>query len=109
MLCKLLASQHFVLRRSAVSCLRQFAQREAAEICGYASTLDFSEAEEMSTTPADDGVDNESLVIIRLNYQSGKAHFGWSFFRQLFASFVCRTAWNVVLPSGPRNGSKTCL
>ncbi|XP_040574960.1 HEAT repeat-containing protein 5B [Lepeophtheirus salmonis] len=38
-LCRLLCSNHFVLRASAVSCLRQFAQREAKEVCEHALTL----------------------------------------------------------------------
>lgn len=70
-LCKLLASHHLVLRRSAVSCLRQFAQREAVEICGYASSLDFSEAEASVENNTSDDPDNEGLVTMRLNYQSG--------------------------------------
>ncbi|QQP56837.1 Uncharacterized protein FKW44_001638, partial [Caligus rogercresseyi] len=37
-LCQLLCSNHFVLRASAVSCLRQFAQREAKEVCHHALT-----------------------------------------------------------------------
>eukprot|EP00095_Tigriopus_kingsejongensis_P009914 maker-scaffold1364_size45483-snap-gene-0.13 protein:Tk09914 transcript:maker-scaffold1364_size45483-snap-gene-0.13-mRNA-1 annotation:"heat repeat-containing protein 5b" len=38
-LCKLLRSSHLILRQSAVSCLRQFAQREAKEVCEQAMTL----------------------------------------------------------------------
>ena len=43
-LCKLLKSSHLVLRQSAVSCLRQFAQREAKEVCEHAMTLINSES-----------------------------------------------------------------
>ncbi|XP_067939352.1 HEAT repeat-containing protein 5B-like isoform X2 [Watersipora subatra] len=38
-LCTSLTSPHLLLRRSAVACLRQLAQREANEICDYARTL----------------------------------------------------------------------
>lgn len=34
-----LSSSHLLLRRAAVACLRQLAQREAAEVCEYAMTL----------------------------------------------------------------------
>uniref|UniRef100_A0AAR2J054 HEAT repeat-containing protein 5B n=1 Tax=Pygocentrus nattereri TaxID=42514 RepID=A0AAR2J054_PYGNA len=35
-LCVHLCSSHLLLRRAAVACLRQLAQREAAEVCAYA-------------------------------------------------------------------------
>ncbi|XP_065200390.1 HEAT repeat-containing protein 5B isoform X2 [Planococcus citri] len=38
-LCKTLPSNHLLLRKAAVSCLRQLAQREAREICEHALTL----------------------------------------------------------------------
>lgn len=38
MLCRLLNSPHFVLRKSSVACLRQFAQREAAKVFWFAAT-----------------------------------------------------------------------
>uniref|UniRef100_A0A3Q3VL01 LAA1-like C-terminal TPR repeats domain-containing protein n=1 Tax=Mola mola TaxID=94237 RepID=A0A3Q3VL01_MOLML len=38
-LCVHLSSSHLLLRRAAVACLRQLAQREAAEVCEYAMTL----------------------------------------------------------------------
>ena len=38
-LCRLLRSSHLVLRQSAVACLRQFAQREAKEVCEHALAL----------------------------------------------------------------------
>lgn len=34
-----LSSSHLLLRRAAVACLRQLAQREAAEVCEYAMSL----------------------------------------------------------------------
>ncbi len=34
-----LCSSHLLLRRAAVACLRQLAQREAAEVCEYAMSL----------------------------------------------------------------------
>uniref|UniRef100_A0A8C4ZT11 HEAT repeat containing 5B n=1 Tax=Gadus morhua TaxID=8049 RepID=A0A8C4ZT11_GADMO len=34
-----LCSSHLLLRRAAVACLRQLAQREAAEVCAYAMSL----------------------------------------------------------------------
>uniref|UniRef100_A0A671VK80 HEAT repeat-containing protein 5B n=1 Tax=Sparus aurata TaxID=8175 RepID=A0A671VK80_SPAAU len=37
-LCVHLCSSHLLLRRAAVACLRQLAQREAAEVCAYAMT-----------------------------------------------------------------------
>ncbi|XP_054269957.1 HEAT repeat-containing protein 5B-like isoform X2 [Macrosteles quadrilineatus] len=39
MLCKTLASNHLLLRKAAVSCLRQLTQREAKEVCEHALTL----------------------------------------------------------------------
>ncbi|KAJ7987357.1 hypothetical protein DPEC_G00325640 [Dallia pectoralis] len=39
-LCMHLCSSHLLLRRAAVACLRQLAQREAAEVCEYAMSLD---------------------------------------------------------------------
>ncbi|XP_055491112.1 HEAT repeat-containing protein 5B [Leucoraja erinacea] len=38
-LCVHLCSSHLLLRRAAVACLRQLAQREATEVCAYAMTL----------------------------------------------------------------------
>uniref|UniRef100_A0A3Q2Q3S8 HEAT repeat-containing protein 5B n=1 Tax=Fundulus heteroclitus TaxID=8078 RepID=A0A3Q2Q3S8_FUNHE len=38
-LCVHLCSSHLLLRRAAVECLRQLAQREAAEVCEYAMSL----------------------------------------------------------------------
>lgn len=38
-LCRTLGSPHLLLRRAAVACLRQLAQREAREICDHALTL----------------------------------------------------------------------
>uniref|UniRef100_A0A8C9T2G7 HEAT repeat-containing protein 5B n=1 Tax=Scleropages formosus TaxID=113540 RepID=A0A8C9T2G7_SCLFO len=38
-LCEHLCSSHLLLRRAAVACLRQLAQREAAEVCEYATSL----------------------------------------------------------------------
>nr|XP_020745704.1 HEAT repeat-containing protein 5B [Odocoileus virginianus texanus] len=38
-LCVHLCSSHLLLRRAAVACLRQLAQREAAEVCEYAMSL----------------------------------------------------------------------
>ncbi|CAB3385925.1 Hypothetical predicted protein [Cloeon dipterum] len=38
-LCNMLSSSHLLLRKAAVSCLRQLTQREAKEVCEYAMTL----------------------------------------------------------------------
>ncbi|XP_054653928.1 HEAT repeat-containing protein 5B isoform X2 [Dunckerocampus dactyliophorus] len=38
-LCVHLCSSHLLLRRAAVACLRQLAQREASEVCEYAMSL----------------------------------------------------------------------
>uniref|UniRef100_A0A8C5ETH7 HEAT repeat-containing protein 5B n=1 Tax=Gouania willdenowi TaxID=441366 RepID=A0A8C5ETH7_GOUWI len=38
-LCVHLCSSHLLLRRAAVACLRQLAQREAPEVCEYATSL----------------------------------------------------------------------
>ncbi|XP_049845033.1 HEAT repeat-containing protein 5B isoform X1 [Schistocerca gregaria] len=38
-LCRTLSSNHLLLRKAAVSCLRQLAQREAKEVCEHAMTL----------------------------------------------------------------------
>nr|XP_022914802.1 HEAT repeat-containing protein 5B isoform X2 [Onthophagus taurus] len=39
MLCRTLSSNHLLLRKAAISCLRQLAQREAKEVCEHAMTL----------------------------------------------------------------------
>uniref|UniRef100_A0A6Q2Z203 HEAT repeat-containing protein 5B n=1 Tax=Esox lucius TaxID=8010 RepID=A0A6Q2Z203_ESOLU len=39
-LCVHLCSSHLLLRRASVACLRQLVQREAAEVCEYAMSLD---------------------------------------------------------------------
>ncbi|XP_063239681.1 LOW QUALITY PROTEIN: HEAT repeat-containing protein 5B [Bacillus rossius redtenbacheri] len=38
-LCRTLSSNHLLLRKAAISCLRQLAQREAKEVCEHATTL----------------------------------------------------------------------
>lgn len=38
-LCRALSSDHLLLRKAAISCLRQLAQREAKEVCELASAL----------------------------------------------------------------------
>ena len=77
-LCKLLSSPQLVLRRAAVSCLRQLAQKEAIEICKYAEIVDFADVESGSEENVayyieDNGCtfDNAVPIIARLNYQSG--------------------------------------
>jgi hypothetical protein len=39
MLQRTLSSNHLLLRKAAISCLRQLAQREAKEVCEHAMTL----------------------------------------------------------------------
>uniref|UniRef100_A0A671T433 HEAT repeat-containing protein 5B n=1 Tax=Sinocyclocheilus anshuiensis TaxID=1608454 RepID=A0A671T433_9TELE len=51
-LCVHLCSSHLLLRRAAVACLRQLAQREAAEVCEYAMSL---------ARKAGDGKDSTSI------------------------------------------------
>uniref|UniRef100_A0A8D3D1A9 HEAT repeat-containing protein 5A n=1 Tax=Scophthalmus maximus TaxID=52904 RepID=A0A8D3D1A9_SCOMX len=51
-LCVHLCSSHLLLRRAAVACLRQLAQREAAEVCEYAMSL---------AKRAGDGKDNTTI------------------------------------------------
>uniref|UniRef100_A0A673L992 HEAT repeat containing 5B n=1 Tax=Sinocyclocheilus rhinocerous TaxID=307959 RepID=A0A673L992_9TELE len=53
-LCVHLCSSHLLLRRAAVACLRQLAQREAAEVCEYAMSL---------ARKAGDGKDSTNLNI----------------------------------------------
>ncbi|GLH08860.1 HEAT repeat-containing protein 5B [Gryllus bimaculatus] len=38
-LCRTLSSRHLLLRKAAISCLRQLVQREAKEVCEHAMTL----------------------------------------------------------------------
>ncbi|MBN3292603.1 HTR5B protein, partial [Polypterus senegalus] len=54
-LCVHLGSSHLLLRRAAVACLRQLAQREAAEVCEYAMSL------------AKKAGDNKDSAMINLN------------------------------------------
>ena len=77
-LCRLLASPQLVLRRAAVSCLRQFAQKEASDICKHAEIVDFNDVENdhddgVAYYIEDDGCTFDSLspIVMRLNYQSG--------------------------------------
>ena len=44
-----LGSQHLLLRRAAVACLRQLSQREAKEVCEYAKSL-AKDPRDMNTT-----------------------------------------------------------
>ena len=71
-LCRLLASNHSVLRRSAVSSLRQFAQREAAEVCSYAAAVVDLLTEGDDGGAVFDEHGDGGIVIIRLNYQLGE-------------------------------------
>ncbi|XP_063774046.1 HEAT repeat-containing protein 5B isoform X2 [Pseudophryne corroboree] len=48
-LCVQLGSSHLLLRRAAVACLRQLAQREAAEVCEYAMNLAKNAADKESS------------------------------------------------------------
>uniref|UniRef100_A0A8C0BQT8 HEAT repeat-containing protein 5B n=1 Tax=Buteo japonicus TaxID=224669 RepID=A0A8C0BQT8_9AVES len=48
-LCVHLCSSHLLLRRAAVACLRQLAQREAAEVCEYAMICLWKDSLESST------------------------------------------------------------
>ena len=77
-LCRLLASPQLVLRRAAISCLRQFAQKEATEICKHAEVVDFTDVESgnedgIAYYIEDEGCtfDSVAAIIMRLNYQSG--------------------------------------
>lgn len=49
-LCKTLASNYLMLRKAAVSCLRQLAQREAKEVCEHALILNSEDATEIVIT-----------------------------------------------------------
>ncbi|KAM6997779.1 LOW QUALITY PROTEIN: HEAT repeat-containing protein 5B [Tautogolabrus adspersus] len=60
-LCVHLCSSHLLLRRAAVACLRQLAQREAAEVCEYAMSLakragDRKDTTSVSTKHRPDGI-----------------------------------------------------
>lgn len=49
-LCRTLSSNYLMLRKAAVACLRQLAQREAKEVCDYALTLANDETNGVSMT-----------------------------------------------------------
>uniref|UniRef100_A0A3B3YMN6 HEAT repeat-containing protein 5B n=1 Tax=Poecilia mexicana TaxID=48701 RepID=A0A3B3YMN6_9TELE len=49
-LCVHLCSSHLLLRRAAVACLRQLAQREAAEVCEYAMSLAKKAGDDLNIT-----------------------------------------------------------
>ena len=59
-LCENLSSPHWILRKSSVSCLRQFAQREAGTMCDIAKALD-SESD-YSAIAFDDFSKNDSEI-----------------------------------------------
>uniref|UniRef100_A0A6Q2ZJQ7 HEAT repeat-containing protein 5B n=1 Tax=Esox lucius TaxID=8010 RepID=A0A6Q2ZJQ7_ESOLU len=52
-LCVHLCSSHLLLRRASVACLRQLVQREAAEVCEYAMSLDSTHISMLTSSPAD--------------------------------------------------------
>lgn len=60
-LCADLQSPHWSMRRAAVSCLRQFAQREASVVCGLADSLN---------NESGDTKENDTTAV-HLNRQSG--------------------------------------
>lgn len=49
-LCQTLSSHHLLLRKAAVSCLRQLSQREAKEVCEHAMTLRNTDGKEPQVT-----------------------------------------------------------
>ncbi|XP_034148420.1 HEAT repeat-containing protein 5B isoform X3 [Esox lucius] len=53
-LCVHLCSSHLLLRRASVACLRQLVQREAAEVCEYAMSLDSTHISMLTSSPAAD-------------------------------------------------------
>uniref|UniRef100_A0A8D0K0N4 HEAT repeat-containing protein 5B n=1 Tax=Sus scrofa TaxID=9823 RepID=A0A8D0K0N4_PIG len=68
-LCVHLCSSHLLLRRAAVACLRQLAQREAAEVCEYAMSLAKNagdkESSGASVSPFAPGVSSRSDIHCR--------------------------------------------
>ncbi|XP_019061162.1 HEAT repeat-containing protein 5B isoform X2 [Fukomys damarensis] len=68
-LCVHLCSSHLLLRRAAVACLRQLAQREAAEVCEYAMNLAKSAGDKESSganvNPFAPGVSSRSDIHCR--------------------------------------------
>ncbi|KAL2773812.1 HEAT repeat-containing protein 5B, partial [Daubentonia madagascariensis] len=68
-LCVHLCSSHLLLRRAAVACLRQLAQREAAEVCEYAMSLAKSagdkESSGVNVNPFAPGVGSRSDIHCR--------------------------------------------
>ncbi|CAB1311701.1 unnamed protein product [Coregonus sp. 'balchen'] len=72
-LCVHLCSSHLLLRRAAVACLRQLAQREAAEVCEYAMSLARNKDSKDSTTLCHDIHDTlghmlSSLAVDKLSH-----------------------------------------
>lgn len=61
-LCRTLSSSHLLLRKAAISCLRQLAQREAREVCEHAMSL-ASEAAGAAVGPGAGGGEAEGLTI----------------------------------------------
>lgn len=61
---KTLKSSHLLLRRAAVSCLRQLAQREAREVCEHALTLmsDNDSSTGSVSSSSKDGFNNELVL-----------------------------------------------
>ncbi|XP_045683749.1 HEAT repeat-containing protein 5B isoform X1 [Phyllostomus hastatus] len=68
-LCVHLCSSHLLLRRAAVACLRQLAQREAAEVCEYAMSLAKNAGDKESSganvSPFAPGVSSQSDIHCR--------------------------------------------
>lgn len=57
-----LCSSHLLLRRAAVACLRQLAQREAAEVCEYAMSLARRAGDNKDSTPISEPPTKSSLL-----------------------------------------------
>jgi hypothetical protein len=58
-----LSSNHLLLRKAAISCLRQLAQREAKEVCEHAMTL-ASESRDNNTVEGKVSLVSLELLVI---------------------------------------------
>ncbi|KAM6956751.1 LOW QUALITY PROTEIN: HEAT repeat-containing protein 5B [Aplochiton taeniatus] len=83
-LCVHLCSSHLLLRRAAVACLRQLAQREAAEVCEYAMSL---------SKKAGDSKDSNAIS----EYQRRLTFFNW----EDVDCWGQNVDWDVIRFSGP--------
>lgn len=63
-LCRTLSSNHLLLRKAAISCLRQLSQREAREVCEHAMSLVIESRSTTTTAPVPPAATTTTTTIV---------------------------------------------